>query len=142
MKPLKFDVPEHYTLTVFDEDFFEENKTDPAFYTLGHGLNRIAEIRHTSGVGANLYCAGDMRVVVDDDICRSVHDLHEKGIETDEDLNKIPEVNWHNNSWYESAFFYEEGKEDWNYYCDPMFSPEDAIHTAVALVESFLEDEK
>ena len=107
---LQFNVPPEITLTVFDDDIYNEEHQMSEWYQ-NYENSQIAMLEY-NGHFAELRACGEMRIIgTNDEIIRYTSDLFEYGFKTDNDLSNLEELGWYyemNNCfelWFEKSRF-------------------------------------
>lgn len=78
-------------------------RQDAAWYVDGDGHTWVATVT-VDGNAVHVYCDGEMRIVVDDDVVRTTGDLIGLGITSDRKLfaaNESGRTWWQNNAWFD-----------------------------------------
>ena len=91
---LQFNVPPEITLTVFDDDIYNEEHQMSEWYQ-NYENSQIAMLEY-NGHFAELRACGEMRIIgTNDEIIRYTSDLFEYGFKTDNDLSNLEELGWY-----------------------------------------------
>lgn len=108
-------------------------RQDAAWYVDGDGHTWVATVT-VGGNAVHVYCDGEMRIVVDDDVVRTTGDLIGLGITSDRKLfaaNESGRTWWENNAWFD---LYDNGGHHLDCVCDTL---NEAIRMATELINQY-----